>query len=121
MQGGSGNYINVHDNRLWGNATAAIGFSATGFQNVVHDNPGYNPVGALQLTVGASPWTFTNGSTEATVNLVGGSGVSVVVVAGNGVGNLTLCNATPCTVKLSPYQAIQTSYTTGPSAVQTIH
>lgn len=76
-QGGSGDYITFHDNRLFGNTTAALGFGATGRHNFVHDNAGYNPVGPANVTVTASPMALPAGPTTTTYFVQGGSSVVV--------------------------------------------
>ncbi|MCJ2107840.1 hypothetical protein MKK70_21165 [Methylobacterium sp. E-041] len=76
-QGGAGNFIVAHDNRFFGNTVAAVGFNATGRNNVVHDNPGYNPVGPSNVTVTASPMPLPAGPTTTTYFVQGGASVIV--------------------------------------------
>jgi hypothetical protein len=112
---GSGDWGNIHDNRLSGNASAAMAFAATGTNNRVHDNPGYNPVGIGTVTPGGSPWTFTPGPVETDLYLNGGTVSNVTL---NGV---TVCSASPCQVHLPPYQAAVVTYSATPTAVQSVH
>jgi hypothetical protein len=112
---GAGDWINIHDNRFYANTSSALGFSATGTHNRVHDNPGYNPVGAGAVTVGASPWTFTTGPTETNLYIYGGT-VSSVSYLGEG-----LCTSSPCQVTLSPYQSVVVTYSAVPTVVQSVH
>jgi hypothetical protein len=112
---GSGDWINIHDNRLYGNTSTALGFLASGTHNRVHDNLGYNPQGAGAATVGASPWTFTAGPTQTNLYIYGGT---VSAVSLNGVG---LCTSSPCQVDVGPYQSVVLIYSVVPTVVESVH
>ena len=58
LQAGSSN-VNVQENTFAGNTTA---LSNAGTNNVIANNPGYNPVGPSGITVTASPFTYTAGA-----------------------------------------------------------
>ncbi|MFK5596799.1 hypothetical protein ACFZ8E_07315 [Methylobacterium sp. HMF5984] len=115
-QGGAGNFIAAHDNRFFGNTVAAVGFNATGRNNVVHDNPGYNPVGPSNVTVAASPMPLPAGPTTTTYFVQGGASVIVrdetnSITFGTGGGQFTV-----------PAGAIyQLTYSTAPTVSKMIH
>lgn len=120
FQAGAGDWLIAHDNRLFGNASEALVNAATGANNRFHDNPGYNPVGASQITVPASPATVGPLPTTATYYVSGGSAVTVKQGAIGG-GTLTLCAAAPCTFTVPAGATASVAYTTAPTIVQTIH
>ncbi len=121
VAGGSGDDIEIDDNHLVGNTGAPLGFAATGGDNRVHDNPGYNPVGPKTLTASASPWTIPGGPTEDDLYFNAGT-LSSVTLANPGQAGVTVCSASPCFVRRAPYQAAVVTYGgTAPTVVQNVH
>jgi hypothetical protein len=107
----SGNFV-IEDNDLRGNSTSAVIFGGTfGSSVIVRDNPGYNPVGASSITVGASPFTYTAGITPEEVYINGGT------VSGIVKGGITLASASPARVHLEPNQSIVVTYSAAPTMV----
>lgn len=107
---GTGDWINIHDNRFFGN-TAAFGFAAIGRHSRVHDNPGYNPVGTAAVLLGVSPATFENGPTAADLYIYG---AAVTAVSINGS---VLCLASPCMISVQANQSVVIIF---PGAVPTV-
>lgn len=65
----------------------------TGTDKTVTGNPGYNPMAATGMTVGASPLTLTNNTGAPVVYWVYGGTVSSVTVNGRSVATATNCQA----------------------------
>ena len=102
------NYVMVADNILFGN-TVALTNTSTGANNIIRDNPGYNPVSVTTITLTASPHTLTNGPQPATIYVSpsGGGGATLTQ------GGQTLIGGTDrqMTVHLGPNEAIGIFYT----------
>ena len=107
----SGTGILIHNNQFGGNS-ANISNSGTA---TIFNNPGYNPVGAFGITVTASPFTYTAGSSPETVYIYSGT-VSLVTV-----GGATACASSPCSVQLDPAKSVIVTYSVAPSMNKYIH
>lgn len=107
---GGGDYLVLMNNWLGANG-APYSSSNVGTHNVVENNAGYNPIGRSVPSVGASPWTFTNGSTHATYYSFGGT-ISSITVNGNILFN-TACS--PCVIPLAPNDVVVTTYSGAPT------
>ena len=106
----------VHDNIFQNNVTGAILLTdLTPVRMDIHDNTGYNPVGASAITPGASPYTYTAGTSPETVYISGGTVSSVVV------GGRTLFAATGCTVNLPANASVVVTYSDVPTMEKYIH
>lgn len=106
----------VTDNKLNDNTTAT-GINIVGtLTGWIQDNWGYNPLGASSLSPGASPWTYTAGSTPEIIYLYGGT---VSSVAKNSVTLATALSATTSLpVALLPGESMTVTYTVAPTAVK---
>jgi pectate lyase-like protein len=108
---------------VYGNVFAANGTNITnsGTNNTIVNNPGYNPVGPAGITVGASPFTYTAGSSPETVYIWGGT-VSQITVDKNG-GTLTTIAAsqTNSSFDLGPFEQIKITYSVAPNINKMIH
>lgn len=104
----------VNDNNLKNVATQAINILATGaLSGWVSNNPGYNPQGAVALSPGGSPWTYTAGNTPEVVYLAGGT---VSNVTKNAISIATALNAsTPLPIALDPGESFVVTYTVAPT------
>lgn len=78
---------------------------------VIHDNAGYNPIGASQSThlVGASPYTYTAGASPETLYAFAGTSISEVAVGG--VSLLPASTSAMVTIQLGPNEAAVFFYT----------
>lgn len=106
---------NISSNDFRNNLTGAInitgGATITGF---ITDNKGYNPIGISAVVVGASPYTYTNGTSPTTLYISAGTvtslvknGVNVGFVAGD--------------VLLQPNEALVVTYAVLPTIIQDIN
>jgi hypothetical protein len=86
----------------------------TGTHNEIRNVTGYNPVGQAAITVGASPFTYTAGSSPETVYISGGT------VSNIKVGSTTVGTASPMQLTLAPNQAITVTYTVAPAMVKDV-
>lgn len=76
---------------------------------------GYNPVGPSAITVTASPFTYTSGSSPETVYINGGT-VSVVAR-----GAVTVASSSPAVVSLQANQSLVVTYSVAPTMVKDVH
>lgn len=107
---GAGDYLNLNNNNLLGNNANSLVYTNTGTHNVVENNAGYNPTGNTVPTVGASPWTYTNGPTPSTIYIFGGTVSSIAV---NGVSLINAAN-NPWIIPLAANDTVTTTYSVVP-------
>ena len=106
----------VIGNTFIGNTSGAITGSASTGVCYIANNPGYNPVGTAYGGVwGASPWTYTAGSSPETIYLMGGTVTNVQV---NGV---TVTNQTNSSFYLAPQQSAVITYTSAGTLSKSVH
>lgn len=104
----------VTGNTFTGNTTA---ITDAGTDNVLTNNLGYNPVGSTNIAVGASPFTYTAGSSPETVYVINGT-ITLVSLTASGVWvSLTA----PCSVNLDPHDSVTVAYTVAPLMSKTVH
>lgn len=107
--GASNNYV-LMGNDVRGNVNNSIYDGGTGTTKIVKGNLGYNPIASTAITVGASPFTYTN-NTGDTVNVfVTGGTVSSVTLGGN-----TVATATNTVVPVPQGQSVAVTYTVAPT------
>jgi len=100
----------VLDNDMSGYATPTV-ISAGSSHVLIANNPGYNPVGAMTaLTVGASPYTYTN--TTAINQTIYVSGGTVSAISAGGV----VTGLTSGTFSVPPGKTLVITHTGAPSA-----
>jgi len=102
----------VAHNILYNNTTA---LTDNGSNNYVKNNLGYNPVGVSSITVGASPFTYTAGSSPETVYIRGGT-VSAIKK-----GDTTLFTDTGHSVELEPHESVTVEYSAAPTMYKDVH
>jgi hypothetical protein len=108
----------VDGNTFVGNTTNIIN---QGSNNVIINNPGYNPVGPAGITVSASPFTYTAGSSPETIYIFGGT-VSQVTFDKNGGGlGTTAIGQTNCSLNLGPFEQIKITYSSAPTMNKMVH
>jgi hypothetical protein len=76
---------------------------------IMINNKGYNPVGVSSVTPGASPWTYTNGSSPSTLMLGSFVGITSVTIGGVSV---PVNSSTGGNFPLTPGQAAVVTYGT---------
>jgi Pectate lyase superfamily protein len=110
----------IHHNEFM-SVTTPITNSSAAINNVITDNPGYNPVGGSTPGVGTSPFTYRAGPSPETLYIIGGSGISNI--ATSGVTIATADSATlPVTVHLGPNETVTITYsTTAPFMNRVVH
>jgi hypothetical protein len=96
------------------NATANTSFG-TQTKLIVDNLVGYNPVGLSAVTVGASPFTYTNGPTRTTL-FIGAGTVSSITVDG-----IACWAHSEVTVPLEPNQVCVVTYSVLPGITQSKH
>ncbi|WP_374638510.1 hypothetical protein [Agrobacterium salinitolerans] len=75
----------IHDNDLaTSNGTPLSLINQPGALSRIHDNAGYNPIGAATLTPGASPWTYTAGKSPETLWVSAGTSINDISIVGKG-------------------------------------
>jgi len=95
---------------LRGNSVGSVYDSKlTQFGSSIQNCPGYNPIGASLVSVGASPFVYTAGLSAESINIYGGSGV---VCATDGVA---ISNSSPTSFVLPPRKSVAISYATTPT------
>lgn len=108
----------ITGNRLLGNSSDALIDVSTGKSVRITDNLGYNGMRpASTLTVGASPFTLTNGHTPASFYVNGGI-VSSIVAPG---GNVALASQSPVALQLGPNESVIITYSTAPTIARMPH
>lgn len=103
----------IKDNDWATNLTGSISLlTGATIAGIIKDNPGYNPVGTTSPVAGASPWTFTNGTSPATLYLSG----TLTGVTKNGVTIPGLVGTG--SIPLAPNDAVVVTYpAAAPTAV----
>jgi hypothetical protein len=96
-------------NNVQGNLTGGITDSGTGLTKVVKGNTGYNPIASTPITVGASPFTFTN-NTGDTVGVL----VSTGTVSNISLGVSTVGASTNAVVAVPQGQSLTVTYSSIP-------
>lgn len=105
-----GDYSLIEGNQLVAGGSGVIALFGPPVNSVVKNNLGFNPQGVAAITVGASPFTYTNqDSVSEAIYIVAGT-VSQVVKNG-----ITIFVATGCTVWLEPNEAVTVTYSSAPS------
>jgi hypothetical protein len=99
----------------WSSNGGTLTDSSSGGGNRVTNIIGYNPVGTASITVGASPYTYTAGTSPETVYMYGGT-VSDVTQ-----GGVTLATTSPAQFQLGPNESIVVTYTAAPTMKKSIH
>lgn len=112
---GTGDWIKISGNKLFNNTAIQLQFLPTAVHNRVYDNTGDTRVGTGPVTPTASPWSFTAGPSDTDLYLLGGT-VSTV-----SVDSVNICTASPCHVSLTPYKTAIVTYSSVPTAAQTVH
>jgi hypothetical protein len=106
----------VENNNLYNNATSAFDSDTmVGTGVIIKNNFGYNPIGISSITVNASPFTYTAGTSPETVYISGGT-VSAIVK-----GGVTLFANTGHSVELEPHTAVVVTYSGTPTMSKDIH
>lgn len=108
LNGNSGNIVN---NIFYNNPSAFSGLSSSTWTGTVASNFGYNPVGQTTISVGSSPFTYTNGPSPSVVYIHGGTVSSIVI------GSSTLAVASPAQVTLAPGEAVVVTYSVLPTMI----
>lgn len=104
----SNNYIISH-NDVCGNAGGTIFDGGTGTTKYVTQNSCYNPLNG-SVTVGASPFTWTNATGASVTAIVTGGTVSSITLGGS-----TVAAATNTSIAVPPGQAIVITYSSAPT------
>jgi hypothetical protein len=115
---GAAGRINISDVDFAGSTTPVSGLSnlSASANSKIKDNIGYNPVGGASVTVGASPYTWTNGPSPSTVYALSGNASAVTVG-----GMPAPYNSGGISYQLGPYEAITITYTAAPTMFAFTH
>jgi hypothetical protein len=107
---GTCNNLVIADNDFTGNTGGAYSNASTGTNRRVTNNLGVGG-GTSNITVTASPFTFTNGDSPVTVYVTGGtlSGAGIVL------DGSTIFGASPCTFRMAPLKSVVVTYTGAPT------
>jgi hypothetical protein len=97
------------------NVTGSILVSGVNPGLIIENVRGYNPVGQSAITVGASPFTYTAGSSPETVYIYGGT------VSNIRIGATQVAAASPAQISLTPGESIIVTYTAAPTMVKDVH
>lgn len=108
--GASNNYI-ISDNEVMGNVVAPISDNGTGSTKLLKGNLGYNPLSA-SVSVGASPFTWTNNLGDTATLIISGGTVSSVTLAG-----LAVSGSTNTSVAVPQGQSVVITYSATPTVV----
>jgi len=96
--------LTVNGVDLSGALTAPVFFASSAPGVTIVNSPGYNPVGIVAVTLGASPTTYTAGASPETLMIPTGS------ITTAKLGAYTVCSSTPCVVPLAPNQTTTIAY-----------
>jgi hypothetical protein len=110
INAGACNFYSIIGNDLSGNMTGGLQDFGTGTSKNVSKNLGYNPLAGSAITVGASPFTYTNNTGDTVVVGIGGGTVSSIELNGFTVGVATNTN-----VSVPQGAALQVTYSSAPS------
>jgi hypothetical protein len=102
--------IAVEGNDLRSNTTVLTN-TATGVNNRIERNRGYNPVGVSSPTPGASPWTYTAGASPETIYPRASTNITQISVGGTNLLAANIAAGIPATVRLEPNEAAVITYT----------
>ncbi len=122
---GTSDFLVITDNDLNGNVNSGLSNGApSGTNNLIADNPGYNPIGitAGPTTMGASPFTVTAGASKET-HYVRQSATNTATVTKNGqqIASLAQSN-TFYAIDLGPSESYVTTWlTTAPTFTRDVH
>jgi hypothetical protein len=106
---GSTDFCNISHNDVQ-QSTTKITSSASGTHNRTESNIGFNPVGNVTPTVGASPWTYTASTNRETAYVFGGT-ISQILIN----GTLLIGSAAgPWIIPLEPNDTMTIIYTVAP-------
>jgi hypothetical protein len=105
---GAGDDVLVQNNDLRGNQTSGLTLAGTLTNSRVEGNAGYNPVGTANITVGASPFTYSAGPSPETIYILAGTVSSV------STGGIVTCISTNCSVNLGPNESLTVTYSVLP-------
>jgi hypothetical protein len=97
----------VHDNVIT-NQTTPINNLASAV--IVHDNVGYNPVGASSISPGASPYTYTAGASPETIYISDTVGITNVTYSGTSILPHATAANQPLTVEVGPLEPVVITY-----------
>ena len=107
--GSSNNYV-LMGNDVRGNINNSIYDGGTGTNKIIKGNLGYNPIASTSITVGASPFTYTNNTGDAVNVFVTGGTVSSVTLGGN-----TVATATNTVVPVPQGSSVVVTYSAAPT------
>jgi hypothetical protein len=115
--GGGTNNVRVLNAVLAPNVAGPIFIAGSNPGLVVKDCAGYNPVGIVAITVGASPYTYTAGSSPETVYVQGGT---ISEISRGAPGGTLIANTAPpagqsVIIPLAPNMQISVTYTVAPT------
>lgn len=97
------------NNDFRGNLTGAVSTGTAGTNEIRKNNLGLNPEGGAAITVTASPFTYTAGTSPEMVYIYGGT------VSDVSKSSATIATASGISVHLEPNQAITVTYTVAPT------
>ena len=112
---GTSSDVLIEDNHIKGNTTAVDMTGLTGAGNKIYGNLGYPaPGNMLTITVGASPFSYTSGSTPETLFINGGT-VSLI-----NVNSVNVLQSSNHSIRLGPGETIIVTYTVAPAMVKSL-
>jgi hypothetical protein len=82
---------------------------------VITNCRGYNPVGLAAVTVTASPFTYTAGSSPETVYVQGGTVTQIARPGGFVIANTTIPSGQSIPVALAPHDTVTITYSVAPT------
>lgn len=107
--------MSFRSNHLMNVPNGVVLNSGATYAGVIAENTGLNPIGPSTQVVGASPWTYTAGTSPETLYLYGGT------VSGVTMGGVTVANSSNTSVKLPANQSAVITYSSIPTASKYIH
>jgi hypothetical protein len=117
LQSGSAGIL-VDGNTFVNNTNSILNQSTN---NIIINNPGYNPVGPATITVGASPFTYTAGSSPETIYVWGGTVSQINVDKNSGSLSTIAASQSNCCFDLGPFEQIKVTYSVAPNMNKMVH
>lgn len=117
-----GRFLIHHNDLGTSNGTALSLINQPGNLSRIHDNVGYNPVGASTLSPGGSPWTYTASKSPETLWVSAATSINDISIVGKGSISPVAVGANQTfAVELGPGDAAVITYSGALTAKRMIH
>lgn len=116
LASGATDKITIVGNTLDGNVTGNLADNATGTSKTIVANTGYNPSSVASVTVGASPFTWTNNTGSTATAYINGGTVSSVTL-----DSYAVASGSNVAVSVPQGSSVVITYSSAPALFRKIH